>query len=166
VSVVGLDLSLSGTGIATDEGATTVRTRLVGMARLAYLRDAVASVAGGAGLVVVEGYSFNSRVGGEHLGELGGVVRLALHEMGAPFADVAPALVKKYATARGNAPKEQVLIAAIHAGADVADNNQADAWWLRALGMHHAGSPVVPATKARDDVTGRVEWPMLARRAG
>jgi Holliday junction resolvasome RuvABC endonuclease subunit len=65
--------------------------------------------------VAVEGYSPGSKFNREILGELGGIVRLAVHDV---FGDAAgallvvpPSAVKKFATGKGNAPKDNVLLA-------------------------------------------------------
>jgi crossover junction endodeoxyribonuclease RuvC len=72
------------------------------------------------------------------IGELGGVVRLALWEAKVPFVEIPPSCLKKYATGRGNAGKEDVLQAAvIRSGHTFADNNAADAWWLHQMGLAH-----------------------------
>lgn len=150
-AVLGLDLSLTATGVALPDGST----RLIklgsccnrGMKRLASIRRQVLGMVqeSGAELVSVEGYSFGSRDSHAHaLGELGGVIRLALSEAGVPYIDVPPSSLKKYATGKGNATKELVLVHAVrrleYPGSD---NNEADALWLRALGLDFLGSPVV-----------------------
>jgi crossover junction endodeoxyribonuclease RuvC len=182
--ILALDLSLTATGWATnatlfDAQASGVLStaKLRGMERLAYIRsfveEAVREVERGTGLgfhpiVVLEGYSFGSKGRAViNLGELGGVIRLALRDRGTPYVEVPPANVKKYATGRGNAPKEEVLAAAIRrlnfAGHD---HNEADAWWLRAMALDHYGEisePIVP--KAQRAELAKVAWPKLERRA-
>jgi Holliday junction resolvasome RuvABC endonuclease subunit len=169
--VVGLDLSLTATGVAWPAGETgTLTPTRTGMARLADLRDRILAICdpgigveGVADLVAVEGYSFGSRHSQAHaLGELGGVVRLALWEAGVPFVDVAPALLKKYATGHGNAPKEQVLAAAIRRlGYQGHDHNQADAAWLRAVALDAYGHPPTAMPEAHRQALAKVAWPEL-----
>src|SRR6266498_163508 len=90
--IVGLDLSLTGTGIADGDHLRTLRTGLIGPARLAALRDEILRVVLGVGtlpwtqapaepasLTVIEGYSYGSKGSSAYqLGELGGVIRLGL----------------------------------------------------------------------------------------
>lgn len=161
--VVGLDLSLTATGIADAEGGEQVaRTRLLGMARLALLRDTVLDHCAGVDLVVIEGYSFNSRQGGEHLGELGGVVRLGLWEAQVPFVEVSPASLKMYATGKGNAGKAEVLVSAVRRlNYDGSDNNCADALWLRAMALDHYGEPVVTVPQSHRRGLEKVAWPVF-----
>src|SRR5690606_13241105 len=109
--------------------------------RLAWLRDAVVGAVGAAEVVMIEGYAFGAgRAGGtthaHALGELGGVVRVALVEAGVTLVEVPPARLKKWATGRGNAPKDEVVIAAARRfDPPPHNNNEADAAWLRDLGL-------------------------------
>lgn len=158
--VVGLDLSLTATGVAAGAADTLRFPRLKGIPRLVALRDEILARCADADLVLIEGYSFNSRVGGEHLGELGGVVRVGLFEHGIRYVEIPPAVVKKFATGKGNAPKDAVLTAAVRLGFDGDDNNGADAWWLRQLGLYRIGDPsALKQTQARDEATAKVSWP-------
>ena len=159
--VLGLDLSLTATGYAyNDEVVGVIRSRANGMRRLAEIREAVLEVAFEADVVVLEGYGFASQKAVVQ-GELGGVVRLALYDRRTPFVEVAPSLVKKYATGRGNADKDQVLAAAIRRfGFEGDNNNAADAWILRAMGLA-AYSSWGPATQFQHEAIARVDWPKL-----
>ncbi len=68
---------------------------------------------------------------------------------------VSPALLKKYATGKGNADKHAMTMAAIRNGwtSDDSTDDEADAWWLWALGMHLLRHPVVAdVTTYRADV--------------
>jgi Holliday junction resolvasome RuvABC endonuclease subunit len=180
-NVIGLDLSLTATGVAADDGNRTIKVRSTGMARLVELRDRVQGechrhptlesqiwCAGGRcdnrpDLVVIEGYSMGTARQSSHahgLGELGGVVRLWMWEAGVPYVDIPPACLKKYATGAGNAKKEAVLIAAVKRGAEVRDNNEADAWWLRAMGMDALGCPVVSVPALHRKALATVAWPL------
>lgn len=149
--IVGLDLSLTATGVATPSGPCLVTPgKRRGMERLQYIRERVLSLAGGAELVVIEGYSYHSRSSRAHkLGELGGVVRLALWEEGIPYLDVPPSSLKRFATGSGNASKGLVLVEAVkRLGYPGADDNEADALWLREIGRHILGQDTVPLPKA------------------
>lgn len=136
--ILGLDLSLTATGVAVDGEVETISfPRLKGMPRLAAIRDEVMAIARGRSrLALIEGYAYNAHQSGERLGELGGVIRLALWEAGVGYVEVAPSTLKLFATGKGNAPKDQVLTAAVRAGFTGDDNNAADAFWLHALGVY------------------------------
>lgn len=152
-AVVGLDLSLTATGWANVAGVSGVyRTKATGTERLAALRRAVDILVGAgldsADLIVIEGYSFGSRNGGEKLGELGGVIRLLLHDRGVRWVEAPPATLKKYATGKGNAGKNDVKAAARkRLGWGGEDDNEADALWLRAIGLELLGAPVCDLPK-------------------
>jgi Holliday junction resolvasome RuvABC endonuclease subunit len=149
--VIGLDLSLTASGVALEHDETvTLTSKQKGVDRLRELRAAILCLCGDpmylshphhdpADLVVIEGYSFSSRNSHAHgLGELGGVIRLALADARIPYVDVPPASLKKYATGKGNASKGDVLVAAVKRLAyDGSSDNEADALWLREIGVAH-----------------------------
>lgn len=164
MNVVGLDLSLTATGVAHDRGKGIITTRARGMERLARIRDDVITCCLGADLVVIEDYAFSRGESHSHaLGELGGVVRLALWEAAVTYVDVKATNLKKFATDKGNAPKDAVLVAAVRAGYEGDDNNEADAWWLRQMGLYHLGVPEVPITVYRTTAVNVVAWPELVK---
>lgn len=154
--VVGLDLSLRHTGIAYADGstATVVTAAERGTQRLAILRQAVRDALDVAellpDLVVVEGYSYQSRGRALYgLGELGGVVRLLLHDVGVPWAVAAPCTLKKYATGDHQASKEDMVGAARDSlGYEALSHDEADALWLRAMGLDLKGFPPAPMPRA------------------
>lgn len=137
MNIVGLDLSLTATGICTASRCETVTVKSTGMRRLLDIREQLVDRGiCAADLVVLEGYSFGSRQSHAHaLGELGGHIRLCLYSAEIPYVDVAPALLKKFATGKGNANKDQMVATAARAGCPADDNNAVDAWWLRQLGL-------------------------------
>jgi Holliday junction resolvasome RuvABC endonuclease subunit len=152
VNIVGLDLSLTATGVADTSGTSVLSTKLRGCERLAWLREEIVCLfpplndGTQDGLAVMEGYSYASANQAHQAGELGGVIRLALHEGGVPCIVVSPKTLKKYATGHGNAGKEEVLAAAIRRlNYEGHNNNEADALWLRQIGLAKwSGLHVVP----------------------
>lgn len=155
--VVGLDLSLTSTGVATVTATMTATERVTpprgctGTARLRHIRDAVTNRVAGVrpDLVTVEGYSYGSRVTHAHsLGELGGVIRLALTETGVHWVAIPPATLKRYATGRGNADKHEMVAAAIRRlRYDGSSPDEADALWLAHAGHHLLGHGLVDLPK-------------------
>lgn len=149
MNVIGLDPSLTSTGIALVDGhVDVIRTsELHGMVRLdAICRSMVRALgAGPVDLVAIEGYSMGSK--GQaifDLGELGGVLRHAIWSLGLPWVDIAPNSLKKYATGRGDADKTRMVVAArdrLDYGGYSPD--EADALWLRAAGRQILGDPVI-----------------------
>jgi Holliday junction resolvasome RuvABC endonuclease subunit len=171
VNITALDLSLTAPGICFGDGqAATIKVTSKGMPRLAFIRDFTLHAASQADLVVIEGYSFGSKGRGViSIGELGGVIRLALHEAGVPFVEIPPSCLKRYATGRGNASKDDVLQAGvIRSGHTFVDNNACDAWWLwqAALAHYEPDSPLlVRMPKGNQEGLAKVPWVDLRRAA-
>ncbi|MBN1319621.1 MAG: crossover junction endodeoxyribonuclease RuvC [Thermoleophilia bacterium] len=138
--IVALDLSLTGTGVCRFDGSTiTLSTKLRGCERLRWIRAQVMFHTLFADLVVIEGYSYGSKGAAVlNLGELGGVIRLAIFERKLPLVEIPPACLKRYATGRGNASKDDVLQAGVmRSGHTFIDNNACDAWWLHQMALAH-----------------------------
>lgn len=174
MKIVGLDLSLNATGIARYDGVTMTLSGKAyeGAERLRALRDGVLMMTGVVSqeavdterpdLVCIEGYSFASRHGGERLGELGGVIRLALHEHEMPWIELAPKIVKKLATGKGNAAKEEVFAAAIRRLNYKGDSlDEADALWVREIALQHYGEPTAELPAAHLVALKGIEWPEI-----
>lgn len=164
--VLALDLSLTATGWATtlnDHGV--YGTHAKGVERLNVLDGWLSGLvdASRPQVAVVEGYAYGKGNQAHQVGEWGGVARLRLYSDGVPFVVVPPAVVKKYATGRGNAPKPDLRMELYkRAGLDVADDNEVDALWLLAAALEVAGDPLWPMPKANVDALAKVEWPSLS----
>jgi len=172
--VLGLDLSLTSTGYACpDCGTGTISVRSRGLERLVELRDEILSHAITADVVVLEGYAFAAHAAHAHaLGELGGVVRVALFEAGIPVAEVPPASLKRFATGKGAANKDAMIAAAIrHFGFEGSTNDEADAWLLRCMGLAYydelcssAPGPA-PVLSYQRQAIAKIAWPVPRPRA-
>ena len=154
---VGLDLSLTSTGVATIRNGVAVVRRITSKpskdattddtaARLDMLVSAIVSAIpnSDATLVAVEGPSFGSTGGAQHeRGGLWWMVRHALRIEGLDVVVVPPTVVKKYATGVGNAQKDRVLVAVVrrYPDVDVTGNDEADALVLAAIRARNAGFP-------------------------
>lgn len=163
-SVLGLDLSLTATGVAWPNGASSIMAppkKMTGVERLAWFRYVIGESLENPrpDLVVVEGYSFGTPNNAHHAGELGGVVQLALYDANVAYVLIAPGSLKKFATGKGNANKDAMLVAAVRAGYQGNDNNEADAWWLRQMGLYHCREADVARTAYRDESVVKVTWP-------
>lgn len=159
--VVGLDLSLRATGISTADATVVYEPKgLTGVERLAAIRDVILALS--ADLFVVESYSFGSGNQAHQLGELGGVVRLALWEAAIPYVDVPPARLKKAAAGRGNATKSDMRAELIkRVGIDIRDDNRVDAFFLRAMALEHYGAPMFKMPAAQRAEVEKVDWPVF-----
>lgn len=173
-TVIGLDLSLTGTGICYPDGSTlTVKTRQEdGDARLLPIAEAVClAIGSGVDLAVIEDLPTHAHSAGI-TGMVHGVVRSELIQAGVPYALVTPATLKAYATGNGTADKTAMAIAALkRAGVEFSDDNRCDSWWLRAAGMDWLGEPLfeLPVSQ-REHLTGlnrkgkpKVKWPTMPK---
>lgn len=170
MNVIGLDLSLRATGVANHDGTTITlhSDDLRGIERIRWITDQVLFTlelpsVPAIDLVVIEDALFGIR--NNTIGELvmlHGALRLAFHRQHQPFTVVAPATVKKYATGAGNAKKPDMRMELYkRAGIDLPDDNQVDAWWLRAAALEHYGAPVVVMPQVNRDALTKVVWPVL-----
>lgn len=165
MKALALDVSLTATGWASGLGRFgTIETgALRGVERLAFIAEWVERAGGKAEVAAIEGYAYAARATHAHsLGEAGGVVRLALHRLGVPVVEIAPALIKVYAAGKGNASKELVLVEAVkRLGYEGANNNEADALWLWALMQDALGAPVVTVPQAHRKALASVKIPRV-----
>ena len=94
------------------------------------------------------------------LGELGGVVRVALHEYRHRVVEIPPTSRAKYATGKGNAGKAAVLAEAIRRlGYQGHSNDEADALWLYAMAADHYGFPLVAMPEVNRSALDKIVWP-------
>ncbi|MGV9756980.1 Holliday junction endonuclease [Streptomyces tricolor] len=161
--VLGLDLSITATGYALPDGQTgTFKGPWKGDWRLVAIKTAIAGQADGIDLAVIEDLPTHAKSAGI-TGMVHGAVRTVLMELGVPYVLITPATLKAYATGKGNADKTAMAIAALkRAGREFTDDNQCDAWWLRAAGLDWYGAPEFEVPKAQRDRLGKVAWPALA----
>ena len=183
--VVGLDLSLTSTGIATVESSgdslTWTLDRLGSLppgrdapwwdhrCRLVNLANAITESAGSRGrpeLVVIEGRSDGNRTGKAH--DRAGLWWIVAAELSrhSDVAVVSPSGRMVYATGSGRADKDRVLAAAVRRYPDVPidGNDAADAVILAAMGARWLGEPVddtLPQTHLR--ALDKVQWPANRR---
>lgn len=157
--VVGLDVSLTCTGVAGEGWTDIIRPRagLRGHPRLAWIIEQVSEHIAGAELVVIEGPSFGGGVAHRHedLAGLRVMVRHACWRRSIPYAVVPPSCRALYATGKGSGSKGAVRDAVRARYGVECDGpgryDQADAYTLLAMGLHHLGWPlaVVPDTNRR-----------------
>lgn len=159
--VLGLDLSLTGTGIALvgDEPLPERPWRLAspgpmrGVERLSWLGSEVTGAVAMTrpDLVAIEGYSFGARGNALfQLGELGGVVRLLLHRQGVPFVEVAPGEWRKQLFGKGNLAKDQVRVEAFKRyGVEFDSLDVLEAWCVGTAALRRVQGLDKPEPKRR-----------------
>lgn len=178
--VVGLDPSLTGTGIALPGGQrVTIGSKPSGPRwpdrRLRYygiIRRIIDAIEARPEfdtsrlLVAIEGYAF-SRNGQGHadIVECGALLRdklSARYGIGA-LVEVGPSSLKLYATGKGNAGKADLRVALVQrTGIDEPDENRVDAEWLRLLALDGLGFPVLTMPAKNRTALNAVQWPTLA----
>lgn len=155
--VIGLDISLTKTGIALPGGETLVSKSAVRKikgrtydTRLRDLYDEVYALITFHGVThaIIEDLPVNG-MGAGGTGQAHGVVRLALQQRQIPFVKVVPATLKKYATGAGRADKEAMASAMppeprVLIGNKAGWDDQVDAWWLRHMGLTKLGLAPYP----------------------
>ena len=190
--VVAFDLSLTSTGVCDRAGTGRIRSKQTGEERLIEIRDRVLSAThpgdddcsgpacecrprtGSIGtfygdhpdLVVIEGFSYGSKGSSTvDIGGMGWIVRVALYEAGIPYEVVSPSTIKIFATGKGTAAKDDVLLAAVRR-LDYQGNSkdEADALWLYALAMHALGSPIVSLPQTHLRALDKVKWNLASTR--
>jgi Holliday junction resolvasome RuvABC endonuclease subunit len=166
LKVIGLDLSLTATGICLPDGSThTIKTNPKdGDRRLLHIGHALANaLSPGADLAVVEDLPIHAKSAGI-TGMVHGVARAVLLEAGIPYALVSPATLKKFATGKGSGDKTPMAIAALkRAGREFPDDNQCDAFWLRAAGLEWLGQAEVTLPADQRTALDKAAWPAVAK---
>lgn len=151
--ILGLDLSLTSTGYSCDGETGVVQTKERDVIRLHNINAQVQLLLSKFDMpaCVIEGYSFASKNSQSHsIGELGGVIKLTLHNLDIPFVIVPPTVRAKFATGKGNAGKNEVVSAVsartgiVWSGSGADD--KCDAFILEEMGLAATGR-------------ARYEWP-------
>jgi hypothetical protein len=166
--VAGLDISLTGTGIATLGGTTRVPTTgrrkdtiAQRRTRMKHITDTVLTEVGDVHLACVEGPSHHS-VGGSvwDRGGLWWLIVDALCGRNIPVAVIPPMSRAKYATGNGGSRKAAVLDAAQRRyGAILPTDDEADALILRAMGLDWIGQPLAEVPAGHRAALAGCQWP-------
>lgn len=167
--VIGIDLSLTSTGLAAPTGVATIKTEghdgdtyADRQQRLHHIRNEVLAWCRGADLVVIEGPSYAS-VGAGTFDRSGlwwmVVDRLITNDI--PLAVMTPKSRAKYVSGNGNAKKDQCMIAAVRRFPmfEITGNDIADAVTLMAAGRDHLGAPLVVMPDTHRRALDAVAWP-------
>lgn len=168
MKIIGLDLSLTSSGISINGETCIVSSKHKGVERLSDLRNQFTVICQKNAIThaLIEGYSFASRNSQAHsIGELGGVVRLLLHDLGIPFVEIPPTSRAKFATGKGNASKGEVISAIsaktgkIFGGAG--GNDECDAWVIEQMGLVRLGQSTYNWTKEQVSALDKIDWSPL-----
>jgi hypothetical protein len=163
--VIGLDLSLTSTGVAGTDWAETLKSRHKGHKRLSWLRMEIYDRTKAADLVVVEGPSYgHGAMAGHH--EMAGLWWIVTHDLwrrDIPYAICPPKVRAIYATGNGNAGKGEVRDGVrtwFGVECDGADRyDKADAVTMACLGAHWLGYPIADLPDTHTRALAGVAWP-------
>jgi len=172
-SYIGIDQSLTSTGIATVGGGEPAcdliqpDSSIKGVERLAYIRNHVkvfTTTHGPCAHACIEGPSHGSTNRGDDLGQLRGVLLLALYDWGIPTTIIPPTVLKKFGARRGDASKERMLKAAEEEFGILlgSQDDMADALWLAQLAR--ALSEDVKLTRPQLEVVYGIRNPKTKKR--
>lgn len=152
MKTIGIDLSLTGTGIVVlDDGKlvsketisskpTKEKTPTAEVERIIDIVDRVMKIVDihHPDMVAIEGIAFMSR-NSTALSQLSGLsylLRKELHSRGIGFVVIAPTSLKKFATGSGNVGKDVIMLEVYKRfGVSILDNNQADAYILAQVAL-------------------------------
>jgi Holliday junction resolvasome RuvABC endonuclease subunit len=168
LNVVGLDLSLTATGVSNATGCYLIKTKPKDwemphgdVLRIDHIAAEVSSFCAGADLVICEGFSFGSK--GSALFQVAGlgyIVRSQILRSSIPLVLPTPSQLKFYITGRGNADKPTMRMETFKRfELDIADDNECDAFGLRAMALDYYGCPLVKMPAHNRTVLDKVEWP-------
>lgn len=164
MNIIGLDLSITATGVASHLAITTIKgltkhgdRRLIHITRNLTDLHILEPIT----LAVLEDIPTHAHAAGI-TGMVHGAVRAWLLTNQVPYVLVTPATLKAFATGRGNANKTDMAVAALkRAGREFADDNQCDAWWLRQAALHWYGTPEFDLPAAQRARLDKIAWPRL-----
>lgn len=166
--MMGLDLSLTSTGVSVNGETFAIKSKNRGIERLVEISDRVVNFAVNAQsvAVVMEGYSFGSKFSRAHsLGELGGVVKVALHKAGFSIVEVPPKCRAKFATGNGNSSKVDILMALKQQFPerfyDGYGDDECDAWVLEQMAYAKLNESWYSWSKAQLSALEKVDWSPL-----
>lgn len=173
MNLLGLDLSLTSTGLSRDGETSVYKTKSRGAERLSEVTQHVLAycLTNSVQCVIVEGYSFASRNSQAHsIGELGGCVRMVLWENNIPYIEIPPTSRAKFATGKGNSGKTEVISAISSktgkmfsgSGAD----DECDAWVLEQMGLQKIGLSNYSWTKEQLSSLDKIDWSPLDKLLG
>lgn len=158
--ILGIDLSLTGTGLALITPAPTpgiaaclqfscqyyaplnlylgrihAPAEMGAFPRWRRIAESILVWASFADMIVIEGYSYGSFAGTRACVEIGGIVRYHLLEAGKSPIEVAPTTLKKFILGKGVGEKSLMQMRILERyGCAIEDNNIADAFGLAKIG--------------------------------
>lgn len=162
---IGIDLSLTGTGIIVLKGNKIIKEALIKskpsgpfpideLKRLVTIKKEVMEYAQQADIAVIEGLAFMARNTSAlvQLAGLNYLVREGLSELSIDFKIVTPSSLKKFITGKGNSEKSLMLLETYKRfGVSFSNDNICDAYALAMVGQAVV-NPAYKLTKFQEEV--------------
>lgn len=181
-SILGIDLSLTGTGLALRTDSiihAELQSSHVGgwyfkvidtkacankFERWRMIQETVTFWSHFADEVIIEGYGFAS-FSAVDLAEIGGIVRYSLWRNSHPVTEVAPATLKRFVCGKGNADKSLMLLEAYKLwGQSFEDHNLCDAFCLAQFGRALVPDPMQTLRQFQREVIEQFQLPKPAKK--
>lgn len=148
-SYLGIDPSPRSTGIAilqqTGLHTETIKTQNKGADRLFEIHDHIVSILAEKSRQLsgacIEGAAYNANTRADDMGQVRGVLLLALRQFKIPYILIPPARLKKYGTSNGAATKDKMIAAAAKEWDVLLSDDEADAAWLAHLAQGYYADP-------------------------
>ena len=165
--IVGLDLSLTSTGVVVLLGDQIIEQKVVKSSpigdrptdeavRLSDVTERVlALVPGNANLVVIENIAFmiSKTTALVQLAAINYIVRIGLLKRNIPFVVVSPPSLKKFVTGKGVAQKDEMMLDTYKRwGVSLTNNNECDAYGLARIGLAILGGDDIIESKQKEVV--------------
>lgn len=173
IKLMGVDLSLTSTGISIAGETFAINPRTKGIERLVEVSTRIVELATtyNPNAIILEGYSFGSKFTRAHaIGELGGCVKVALYQAGFHIVEVPPTCRAKFATGRGNASKIDVLLAIRRlSGIEFlgsSGDDECDAWVLEQMGMAVLDESPYNWSETQLSALDKINWTPLYQSLG
>lgn len=169
VKIMGLDLSLTSTGVCVAGKPFAINSKNKGTKRLVEISERILTTAvlENPHAIMLEGYSFGSKFSRAHsIGELGGAVKAILYKSGYVVVDIPPTCRAKFATGKGNASKTEVMLSILEFTKieflGSAADDLCDAWVLEQMGLAKLGLSQYEWPKIQMSALDKVDWnPLL-----
>lgn len=169
LKIIGVDLSLTSTGVCVSGIPFSINSKNKGVKRLVDISERILNVVRlhNPHAIMLEGYSFGSKFSRAHsIGELGGVVKTCLYKNGFSVIDVPPACRAKFATGKGNASKIDVLLSISNLTGLEFDGAHADdlcdAWVLEQMGLAKFGLSKFCWSNEQLSSLNKIDWTPLS----
>lgn len=108
-------------------------------------------------IILIEEYAYSKNSGGQmYLGEFGGILRWNMIDLTPHIYEVTASCLKKFATGKGNAPKDVVMAhVAQRYGQVFRNNDEADSFVLYQMALCAAGR-IEPANQSQREAVAKV----------